>query len=598
MVDVLPFSSWDEKSGHAPLKTCAKDADCCIGCKCLASKAGGVCAKIEAGKFECAQHQHCTGDMCANCANKLCAGDGLCVRGVIEMLNNATFTVAARVLSDNCADGSFKVDTWGMSKEDIVPDILNASGMCSYRSWYEHRLMVKGCAGAQCSISGSDAWLFSSSLSNPKGAFDAGVLAVLPHACDREYEHMANMHSCSPGNGQWLLRDPDGASISDLQRGIRTQTYRPDKALPIVKHANLDNLGAGFLGVPKMYGELGYGTMAAGRDPITQPPFLQACSSFGLCGDQASATMWYVNGILENKRIVTLANGTSRNYNSDDMKSCGSMGFIDGVIASKCRIDAAVVPLFYAYCSKTTASVCTKYSGGLYLFASSDPVTTLRNMASELNTLLNTAKATSINTWEKYTAAVDQANGYWNSIATQSWTTAYPGAKINHVYSNGARPMGLYFLMSYGAYEFPFAWWWRCGWLMNQDISSGDAKECTAWDGKSWNPSTPNDVYPTELPGKTKGNQGRREQISRLQWLAQAPGVYTSANVEKARLAAHKAYESVLGSWTIPDIPFACYTKATFRKDIQDDGYIIYAAYVTATVKKWGTAKFNGCSEF
>ena len=598
MVDVLPFSSWDEKSGHAPLKTCTKHADCCVGCKCLVSSTGGVCAKIEAGKFECAQHQHCTSDICANCANKLCAGDGLCVQGVIEMLNNATFTVSARVLSDKCTDGSFKVDTWGMSKEDIVPDILNASGMCSYRSWYEHRLMVKNCAGAQCAISGSDAWLFSSSLMNPKGAFDAGVLAVHPHACDRDYEHMANMHSCSPGNGQWLLRDPDGASVSDLQRGTRTQTYRPDKALPIVKHVNLDNLAAGFIGIPKLYGELGYSTMAVTNNPETTPPKLQACSSFGLCGDQASATMWYVNGVLENKRVVTLSSGASRNYNSDDMKSCGSMGFIDGVIASKCRIDAAVVPLFYAYCSKSTATVCTTYSGGLYPFASSDPVNTLRGIASDLNTLLTTARAKSINTWAKYTAAVDQANGYWNSMVTQSWTaTSYKEAKVNHVYTNNSRPMGLYFLMSYGAYEFPFAWWWRCGWLLNMDVSDG-LKQCEAWDGISWNPSAPNDVYPTDLPGKNKGNQGRREQISRLQWLARAPGVYTNTNVEKARLAAHKAYESVLASWTIPDIPFACYTKATFRKDIKDSLYVPYTADVTARVAKWGTASFNGCSGF
>jgi hypothetical protein len=122
-VDLLPFAGWGDNAGHAPFRACAADADCCPTCKCLVSKTGGVCAKLQAGTFECAQHQHCT--------EKLCAGDGKCVQPVLELHNNASFDIVARIFTDQCKHTA--VDPWGTSKEDIVPDLLESSGMCSYR---------------------------------------------------------------------------------------------------------------------------------------------------------------------------------------------------------------------------------------------------------------------------------------------------------------------------------------------------------------------------------------------------------------------------------------------------------------------------------
>jgi hypothetical protein len=138
------------------------------------------------------------------------------------------------------------------------------------------------------------------------------------------------------------------------------QTYWNDRTLQIARHAGIDNLGAGFLGIPKTYRELGYATMG----DATETHSLQACSAFGLCGDQASASMFYVNGIMEFKRIVTLGGGTTRPYDTNDMLLCGSMGFVD---SANCRIDAAVVQLFYVYCaSNGAATLCSGLTGGLY----------------------------------------------------------------------------------------------------------------------------------------------------------------------------------------------------------------------------------------
>ena len=63
----------------------------------------------------------------------MCAGDGLCTQGVVEVLNNNSDPISFRTHSSTCTSGALAVDSWGTSKEEIIPDILNASGMCSYR---------------------------------------------------------------------------------------------------------------------------------------------------------------------------------------------------------------------------------------------------------------------------------------------------------------------------------------------------------------------------------------------------------------------------------------------------------------------------------
>jgi hypothetical protein len=60
------------------------------------------------------------------------------VHGLLEIMNYATYDISARIFAEQCTADALKVDTWGMSKEDTVPDIMNASWMCSYRSWFEH----------------------------------------------------------------------------------------------------------------------------------------------------------------------------------------------------------------------------------------------------------------------------------------------------------------------------------------------------------------------------------------------------------------------------------------------------------------------------
>ena len=328
LVDMVPFDQWGPNAGDAPFKGCSSDVDC-NGGTCLLSKTTGICARLQTGVFECAQHQHCTA--------KLCAGDGRCVQGILEINNNATYNISASVFSDQCVD---PVDMWGVSKHDTIPDLLSSSGMCSYRSWFEHRRLDQ-CTATQCNVVGTNPWHFSSPSKYPQSAFDAGVLATLPHVCDRNYEHLSGLSSCRVSGS--------------FDHVMRTQTYRSNKSLPVVRHQQLSNLGVGFLGVPKTYDQLGYATA---YNP-TLSPQLRPCSSFGLCSTQSNNNLWYVNGKTQASRSVTLSTGQVRDYVLNDMTQCGSMGFVE---LPNCRIDAAVAPLFYLYCAAfNTARLCTTY---------------------------------------------------------------------------------------------------------------------------------------------------------------------------------------------------------------------------------------------
>lgn len=544
LVHLAEYTGWGNDAGHAPFKSCVMDSDCCATCKCLLSKTNGICALLQPETFECAQHQHCIETMCA--------GDGRCVQPVLELHNNASFDIVARVFSDQCADTY--VDTWGTSKGDNVPDILNASGMCSYRSWFEQQ-QLQSCSATQCLLDSTQPWMFSSTSQVPRSAFDANILKVQATSCDRDYEHYENMYSCTPS--QTLLRDELGVAKS-VSRGKLTRTYRSDRVLPIVKH-DWSNRMLGFLGLPKQYEDLGYGTLAA----PTRSPLLKPCSSFGLCADQASAGYWYVNGVNEPIRYVTVGSGATANLRAhtvDDLIDCGGMGFKDN---NDCRLDPAVVPLFYIYCNNgaTSYPICNKYNGGLYTRGKT--VAALQTLANDLNALLT--RSVSVTTWQEYLDAVNSAEELWSNLTSKSWTSSFINARVDQQYS-GRYPRGLYYMMTYSAYEFPFAWWFRCTWLSNVPVGP-TAVACDAWDGKTWDKTKADGSYLTSDPTL------RNDKLTRKQWLAQASGVYTHANVQATRNQLHKDFIASVGQLKIPPIDFTCYNAANYIRSFDDTAY-------------------------
>ena len=279
-----PFraTEWGSNCGPYPLRTCVVNSDCAAGLVCLTARGTtGVCGKMTPGGFECAIHSHCSGDM-------LCTGNGLCVDGVWVVKNSlADKSVSFRSYSQTCPTGD-PLDTWGTSTMENIPDILNASGLCSYRSWYENRKMAERnlcTASDTCgSFTGMWPWNFTSpAVLSQSDSFTDGVLKVHTHACDRNYQHLDGFVSCTPNDNFFKLRSATGNEIikppAGYVRGNRTWTYRPGtRRLPLIHHTDTSvSATYGFSGVPLTYAGLKLGTAATS---------IKSCRSMKVCGPQ------------------------------------------------------------------------------------------------------------------------------------------------------------------------------------------------------------------------------------------------------------------------------------------------------------------------
>ena len=300
-------SEWGPDCGPYPLKTCRIADDCAQGLACLrssSSSAGGnsnllgVCGRLQAGLFECTAHAQCPND-------QMCAGDGRCVDGVWQIRNNMDEPISFRAFSQECGTGT-PLDTWGTSAAEGVQDILNASGLCSYRAWFENRRMAQRnacnqsetCAG----FSGLQPWNFTSpkrKRSAGESAFDSQVLRIRAHACDRDYHYMDGFSACTPNANfaRMYLNDADRFMPrgSALDTDNRTRTYRPgaDRLLPLMHHMDTA-VGPtyGFTGIPLTYSQLRLGETN---------PSIVPCSALRTCGFQPN---FRVNRLPISQRLV------------------------------------------------------------------------------------------------------------------------------------------------------------------------------------------------------------------------------------------------------------------------------------------------------
>ena len=308
------------------------------------------------------------------------------------------------------------------------------------------------CTATYCTVNGSAPWNFSSSMQLPSAAFESDVLKLQPHACDRDYEHYQGLTSCAPATtGSYLLTDSNGLTVaSPAPAQNRTRTYNRNNQVTIARQGFVANKGAGFLGTNLSYTALGYATTT---QPASNHPVL--CSNLGLCALQSEYKMWSVNGQVVSPRLVVGSQG-QRSYTKSDMMVCGSMGFVN---ASYCQLDQAVNPLFYIHCNGacTTGSICGLYCYGprghgvLGQYPQSQTPAQLAAMATNLNALFTTLQP-SVQSWSNYLAAVSLAQSMWTSMGKLTLPT-YPNSV--------GKPTGLYYLLSYGAYEVPFTWWFR-----------------------------------------------------------------------------------------------------------------------------------------
>ena len=523
-------TEWGPDCGPYPLKTCRITDDCAQGLACMRSSGGnnyGVCGKLQTGLFECTAHIQCPND-------QMCAGDGKCVDGIWQVRNNMDEPISFRTFSQECGTGT-PLDTWGTSAAEGVQDILSASGLCSYRSWFENRRMAQRnecnqsetCAG----FSGLQAWNFTSPKRKStagESAFDSQVLKVKAHVCDRDYHFMDDFISCTPnGNfARMYLNDmalllPKG---STLETDNRTQTYRPgvERILPLMHHME-NSVGPtyGFTGIPLTYSQLRLGDTN---------PSIVPCSSLRTCGFQPN---FRVNGLQINQRLV-IDGGRQRAYSMQDLLQCGVFGYQTEF--GTCRLDYAVAPLAGFMLVYHGDQIHENEFAGIADLADAytpDKTTDVWRMLILLpDLLLNLivgGRPTSLQDYMDKSAKFEEIYSRLGQLEKPTYTDA-------------GIPMQLYKLTQYGAYEIPFIWWNKCSWIGGFSMANDNpisSAQCS-WKAPSTltPPSTvfgPYDNRVADLLGKQRQPSSVTKNISLATLLMRLPGVVTRSIVDAAK---------------------------------------------------------------
>ena len=458
----LEATEWGPGCGPYPIRICMYDADCAAGLKCLKSMVAttGVCAKSGNKIFDCIEHSHCTN-------NQMCAGDGKCVDGIWKIHNKLGQDISFRTHSQQCSTGNPLI-TWGTSSAENVPDILRSSGLCSFRSWYENRKMAEAnsCNSGSClGFKGLFPWNFTDHRS-ANSAFDDDVLKIKAHPCDREYQFYEGFMACTPRDidvdffDVWGQTQPKPGPPG-LATDTRTRTYRTDKTLPLISLTQGFRT-KGFTGVPRTYNELNLGKVES---------MIKPCSQVNVCGLQPD---FRVNGIVVTRMV--LDSGVARAYTVVDMINCGSFGFLKtGSGISMCGIDYAVVPLAYAY-SSHKSTLFRSVTGVSLPIEQYTP-----DISSVTNVYENYLKNLPAQILKAYAGGIpDTLAKYMDGVEKFKALHTILNGVSKPVYEESGIPRQIYYLTKWGAYEVPFAWWFRCCWLggLTMDVYEIGNEQC------------------------------------------------------------------------------------------------------------------------
>ena len=528
-----PFraTEWGPACGPYPLRTCVVDGECAAGLVCLKARSTtmGVCGQMQAGGFECAIHSQCPAD-------RLCAGDGLCVEGILQVRNAIKTPVSFRAHSQRCTSGD-PLDTWGTSTTETIPDILNASGLCSFRSWYENTRMAQRnlCTNSDTcgAFTGMQSWNWTSpTRTSQSDAFTDDVLKVQPHPCDRDYQHVDGFASCTPGDNYLQLRSATGNVVAKpaggYARGNRTRTYRVGtRGLPLMHH--LDNAAGpthGFTGIPLTYTALGLGGAT---------PAIMACRNLKVCGFQKE---FRANGVVVPQRQV-MDSGTVRGYLMNDLMSCGVFGYLTA--SGLCRIDFAVAPLAALFLDASFPSAASPWKRRP-AFAGLAAMTSEQYTKSDVTARLAMLRSLPDIVLSDYIGGAPVTLQEYVTRSALFVTLFEAMQRLNvPVYGDGVgAPRQLYYLTLYGAYETPFAWWYKCAWLAGFPMGATTvSEEQCSWrsDASGAQPTTwfpPYDGRLAGLLGLPRTASTLLQSTTLLDLLVKLPGIVPQSFLDAA----------------------------------------------------------------
>jgi hypothetical protein len=450
------------------------------------------------GVFQCARHTDCVGGL-------LCSGLGMCVSPVLQFSNERAEEIEAQVFSTQCAASAQSM--LGASPWDVIPDLLPASGLCSYRAWFEQTDLLNrtGCTteGA-CPVDSREYGIRHSDVSgdvNRGTLWDERRLRVAAHVCDRDYMHLAGARACTPTAG--VCHTAAGVSCTEFRHARLTRTYGVNGTLALHVSPEFHGVPHGFLGLTREFGEL--------YDTDTQTSRLRFCSEIPQC----TLPAFTMNGFVLRERVhlnpVDLQAGLVANFDEDDRYGtiglddyflCGAFGILlDGAVEpARCLLDPAVTPLYHVFCGDAAITVVCPWSfpvadardrlcalGPDY---DGDPES-VAAMAAHLNWLLDGAIRPGFDTLDAYRTLSSCATDLWVSYSDEPALQA-PLVFVWESEADNLRrqnsPEWLYYFdteFPHTATELPFAWWVKCTLLNGIAPAADKIVPCPAWTART-----------------------------------------------------------------------------------------------------------------
>ena len=485
---------WGEQScGLPPLRLCAKDSDCVdesnegTPMRCLAAATGaGVCARAEMGgtALQCVQHADCDDE-------RMCAGDGLCVTPVLMVNNTRWRDLHAHAFAESCLGGE-RVDTFGGSPWEQVPDVLQSHGLCSHRRWYEYRALMNdgvGCGDlgivgeGDCGVRVDEQTRVHTDVIGPaqppgRTLREEGVLSVHAHTCDRDFMFVEGYAECRPR--KVLRRDASDAlrvlevSAFPEDRGagedgmharwLATYRQRSNETLRMTRMPYFDNAQVGFIGTVDAL-QSKEENLADRSDSLE----MQNCGDIPHCALQE----FTVRGHIINRRIVRPIGEAAREYHLRDAVKCGAYGYlIAGRDARWCQVDRDVVPLLSIVCEQANTMLA---AGCGFRFGDTTRAELCAKLTTRYSTVQRDEMRLAVNSlheqfswWSSEPSSQATLSQYMTKLQCSEQIldtlNAAPAGGFEYEATDGTRihSVGLYYFTNFALYEIAPLWWVRC----------------------------------------------------------------------------------------------------------------------------------------
>jgi hypothetical protein len=524
-------SEWGASCTDGNSLVCIDDTDCVgVDTSVTLVCVRGVCVLSYDYGITCYSHSDCA------IYDKMCSGEGICEEAVWQVENRLPLdthgenAVEFDLFAEHCGSNNndaVTYDMWGGSKWGTIPDILPMYGMCSYRNWYEYREFSEpqsprkslGCIDRSC-MSGTfhadrQLW-WDTDADYSKIQFDSLLMSnkyrVVPHQCDRDYEHLENMHGCAPDTPKVFgiaSGKNTGRAFRELKSTFAQTIDRNNNIDVLIRGDNpfFEDATAGFLSVKVL----------DGSQTIDSKTF-QMCSTVPQCAKQ----IFKFNNIAESRMVFDLSVIRSWSFDNDAEK-CGSFGVFVGLNSQHCsmyggdgmnccKIDEAVAIHYHVACNTASAARLTTANGGVL-------VNTLRNLCNELHytrphhvyvtsdsspdsrdTVLLEMSEKLNRIWDLFvkvgTHDSSQSNAYvlkttFSDVFVKLVGETTQCDRVNNAafctgyHQSNTVKLGGYYFARYGMYEFPIAWWHVCMMLPGNNfgdkLRTGETIQCSAW---------------------------------------------------------------------------------------------------------------------